>query len=76
MANKFFVDRIEEDTVFCEGDDGEEIKFDLSSIEGRVLEGDVVFRDETGNIKTDFDATLLRKKKISNLKKCIYNTKK
>lgn len=74
--NKFFVDRIESGTIFCEDENGEEIRFDLSETNGKISEGDVVFRNESGYIQTDFEATLKRKKKISDLKKYIYNTKK
>ncbi|MDO4199255.1 MAG: DUF3006 domain-containing protein [Clostridia bacterium] len=73
---KFFVDRIEENTIFCEDENGEEIRFDLSETNGKISEGDVVFRNESGYIQTDFKATLKRKKKISSLKKYIYKTKK
>lgn len=73
--DKFFVDRIEENTVFCEDKNGEEIEFNLSETSGKISEGDVVFRAESGYIQTDFEATLERKKKISNLKKYIYKTK-
>lgn len=73
---RFFVDRIDGENVFCEDEDGEEIKFDVGDINGQVSEGDVIFQDETGIIKKDFEATALRKQKISNLKKCIYGTKK
>ena len=72
---RFFVDRIEDDTIFCEDESGEEIKFDLSTADGKVSEGDVVTKSEDGIIKTDFEATHLRKKKISNLKKYVYKTK-
>ncbi|MBR2578956.1 MAG: DUF3006 domain-containing protein [Clostridia bacterium] len=73
---KFFVDRIEENTIFCEDENGEEIMFDLSETNGKISECDVVFRNESGCIQTDFESTLKRKKKISNLKKCVYKTKK
>lgn len=76
MSEKFFVDRIEENTVFCEDESGEEVKFDLSTSNGKISAGDVIFKDAKGFIQTDFEATSLRKKKISNLKKYIYKTKK
>ncbi len=73
---KFFVDRINNNNVFCEDENGDEIKFDLSTASGKITEGDVIFKDENGVVKTDVEATLVRKKKISNLKKYIYKTKK
>lgn len=73
---EFFVDRIEEGTIFCEDENGKEIRFDLSETRGKISEGDVVFRAENGYIQPDFEATLKRKKTISNLKKYIYKTKK
>ena len=72
----FFVDRIEDKVVFCEDESGEEVKFDLSAANGKISEGDVIFKDENGTVQTDFEATLLRKRKISNLKKYVYKTKK
>lgn len=72
---KFFVDRIEESTVFCEDENGEEIKFDLTEASGKISEGDVVFKDGEGLLQTDFEATKLRKEKISNLKKYVYKAK-
>lgn len=73
---KFFVDRIEENTIFCEDENGKEIRFDLSETNGKISEGDVVFRNESGCMQTDFESTLKRKRKISSLKKYIYKTKK
>lgn len=75
MVEKFFVDRIAGGTIFCEDENGKEIKFGLSQTIGVISEGDVVFKDESGNIKADSKSTLQRKEKISNLKKCVYNTK-
>ena len=63
---KFFVDRIEDNIVFCEDESGEEVKFNPSDVNGKVSAGDVVVKDENGIIQTDAEATLLRKKKISN----------
>ena len=76
MTEKFFVDRIEGNTVFCEDKSGDEVRFDLNTADDEIKEGDVIFKNEKGRIQTDFEATSLRKKKISNLKKYIYKTKK
>lgn len=73
---KFFVDRIEDNIIFCEDENGDEIKLDLSAANGKISEGDVIIKGEGGVIQTDFEATSMRKKKISNLKKYIYKTKK
>ncbi len=72
MVDKFFVDRIADGTIFCEDEDGKEIKFGLSQTNGVINEGDVVFKDANGSIKTDLESTSQRKQEISNLKKvCI-----
>lgn len=72
---KFFVDRIEESTAFCEDENGEEIKFDLTEASGKISEGDVVFKGGEGLLQMDFEATRLRKEKISDLKRRVYKTK-
>ncbi len=72
---KFFVDRIEDNIIFCEDENGDEIKFDLSAADGEIKEGNVIFKNKKGYIQTDIEATSMRKKKISNLKKYVYKTK-
>lgn len=71
----FFVDRIEEYTVFCEDVDGKEVRIDKRDIKGAVNEGDVIAKDEGGNMYVDAEATVKRRKRIAELRKYVYSTK-
>ena len=67
------VDRIEEDSyIVCEDEDGEEYIFDISDIEGKVCEGDVLALNDDGKWAKDESVTNRRKKYILDLRKEIY----
>ena len=72
---RFFVDRIEDGIVFCEEENGNEIRFKKFDINGNPKEGDVIFEDSTGNRYVDAEATAERRKEIMELRKYIYKTK-
>ncbi|MEW8956646.1 DUF3006 domain-containing protein [Clostridium sp.] len=63
---KFIIDRIDHSIAFCEDDNGEIIKINISIIEGKVKEGVVIIRTEDG-FKVDNEATKSREKYINDL---------
>ncbi len=63
------VDRIEENVVICENQNGEEVVVSSKNIPPELEEGNIIFIDENGNIVIDEQKTRCRKKLIVELRK-------
>lgn len=63
-----FVDRINDNHIICEDENGEEVILNIQNVTGEIKEGDVVCVDDTGRVATDYEMTCLRKKEILKLR--------
>ena len=72
---KCSIDRIEENIVICEGDDGNVLKLKLYELPKGIREGDVMEKTENGFI-IDADETQLRRKKMAEIQRNIFGKKR
>ena len=71
---KYSIDRIEENIAVCEGDDGNVLKLKLDELPENIREGDIIEKTENGFI-IDADETQLRRKKMAEMQKKLFNKK-
>lgn len=72
---KYSVERIEENIAICEDDLGETIKLSLDELPENIREGDIIVRTENG-YTIDSDETSVRRKKMAEMQKKLFNKKK
>lgn len=71
---KYSIDRIEENIAVCEGDDGNVLKLKLDELPENICEGDIIVRTENG-YTIDSDETSVRRKKMAEMQKKLFNKK-
>ena len=71
---KYSIDRIEENIAVCEGDDGKTVKLRLDELPENIREGDIIVRTENG-YTIDTDETSVRRKKMAEMQKKLFNKK-
>ena len=76
MNEIFSVDRIQDEKVICEDEEGNECSFPLNDVFGDVKEGKIIRRLEGGRYTVDEAETEKHKQEILELKKYIYGTKR
>lgn len=72
---KYSVERIEENIALCEDDLGNVLKLKLDELPKGTREGDIIEKTENGFI-IDADETQLRRKKMAEMQKRLFNKKK
>lgn len=72
---KYSVERIEENIAICEDDLGKTIKLSLDELPENIREGDMIVRTENG-YTIDSDETSVRRKKMAEMQKKLFNKKK
>ena len=71
---KYSVERIEENIALCEDDLGKTVKLRLDELPENIREGDIIFRTENG-YTIDSDETSVRRKKMAEMQKKLFNKK-
>ena len=71
---KYSVERIEENVALCEDDLGETVKLRLEELPENIREGDIIVRTENG-YTIDSDETSVRRKKMAEMQKKLFNKK-
>ena len=71
---KYSVERIEENIAICEDDLGKTIKLSLDELPENIREGDMIVRTENG-YTIDSDETSVRRKKMAEMQKKLFNKK-
>lgn len=71
---KYSVERIEENVALCEDDLGKTVKLRLDEIPENICEGDIIVRTENG-YTIDSDETSVRRKKMAEMQKKLFNKK-
>ncbi|MDD7615618.1 MAG: DUF3006 domain-containing protein [Clostridiaceae bacterium] len=71
---KYSVERIEENVALCEDDLGKTVKLRLDELPENIREGDIIVRTENG-YTIDTDETSLRRKKMAEMQKKLFNKK-
>ena len=71
---KYSVERIEENVALCEDDLGKTVKLRLDELPENIREGDIREKTENGFI-IDADETQLRRKKMAEMQKKLFNKK-
>ena len=71
---KYSVERIEENVALCEDDLGKTVKLRLDELPENIREGDIIVRTENG-YTIDSDETSLRRKKMAEMQKKLFNKK-
>lgn len=71
---KYSIDRIEENIVICEDDDGNVLKLRLDELPQNVHEGDIIEQTENGFV-IDAGETQIRRKKMAELQRNIFRKK-
>ena len=72
---KYSVERIEENIALCEDDLGKTIKLRLDELPENIREGEIIVRTENG-YTIDTDETSVRRKKMAEMQKRLFNKKK
>ena len=72
---KYSVERIEENVALCEDDLGKTVKLRLDELPENIREGDIIVRTENG-YTIDTDETSVRRKKMAEMQKKLFNKKK
>lgn len=72
---KYSVERIEENIVLCEDDDGNAVKMKLEDLPKGIREGDIIAKTDGGYI-VDADETELRRRKMAELQKSVFGKRK
>lgn len=72
---KYSVERIEENIVLCEDDDGNAVKMKLEDLPKEIREGDIIAKTDGGYI-VDTDETELRRRKMTELQKSVFGKRK
>ena len=71
---RYSVERIEENVALCEDDLGETVKLRLEELPENIREGDIIVRTENG-YTIDSDETSVRRKKMAEMQKKLFNKK-
>ena len=71
---KYSVERIEEKVALCEDDLGKTVKLRLDELPENIREGDIIVRTENG-YTIDSDDTSVRRKKMAEMQKKLFNKK-
>lgn len=71
---KYSVERIEENVALCEDDLGKTVKLKLDELPENIREGDIIVRTENG-YTIDSDETSVRRKKMAEMQKKLFNKK-
>ena len=71
---KYSVERIEENVALCEDDLGKTVKLRLDELSENIREGDIIVRTENG-YTIDSDETSVRRKKMAEMQKKLFNKK-
>ena len=71
---KYSVERIEEKVALCEDDLGKTVKLRLDELPENIREGDIIVRTENG-YTIDTDETSVRRKKMAEMQKKLFNKK-
>ena len=71
---KYSIDRIEENVALCEDDLGKTVKLRLDELPENIREGDIIVRTENG-YTIDSDETSVRRKKMAEMQKKLFNKK-
>ena len=71
---KYSIDRIEENIAVCEDDLGKTVKLRLDELPENIREGDIIVRTENG-YTIDSDETSVRRKKMAEMQKKLFNKK-
>ena len=71
---KYSVERIEENVALCEDDLGKTVKLRLDELPENIREGDIIVRTENG-YTIDSDETSVRRKKMADMQKKLFNKK-
>ena len=71
---KYSVERIEENVALCEDDLGNTVKLRLDELPENIREGDIIVRTENG-YTIDSDETSVRRKKMAEMQKKLFNKK-
>lgn len=71
---KYSVERIEENVALCEDDLGKTVKLRLDELPENIREGDIIVRTENG-YTIDSDETFVRRKKMAEMQKKLFNKK-
>lgn len=71
---KYSVERIEENVALCEDDLGKTVKLRLDELPENIHEGDIIVRTENG-YTIDSDETSVRRKKMAEMQKKLFNKK-
>lgn len=72
---KYSVERIEENTVLCEDDDGNVVKMKLEDLPKGIREGDIIAKTD-GGYTVYADETELRRRKMAELQKSVFGKRK
>ena len=71
---KYSVERIEENVALCEDDLGKTVKLRIDELPENIREGDIIVRTENG-YTIDSDETSVRRKKMAEMQKKLFNKK-
>ena len=71
---KYSVERIEEKVALCEDNLGKTVKLRLDELPENIREGDIIVRTENG-YTIDSDETSVRRKKMAEMQKKLFNKK-
>ena len=71
---KYSVERIEENVALCEDDLGKTVKLRLDELPENIREGDIIVRTEN-SYTIDSDETSVRRKKMAEMQKKLFNKK-
>ena len=71
---KYSVERIEENVALCEDDLCKTVKLRLDELPENIREGDIIVRTENG-YTIDSDETSVRRKKMAEMQKKLFNKK-
>ena len=71
---KYSVERIEENVALCEDDLGKTVKLKLDELPENIREGDIIVRTEN-SYTIDSDETSVRRKKMAEMQKKLFNKK-
>lgn len=71
---KYSVERIEENVALCEDDLGKTVKLRIDELPENIHEGDIIVRTENG-YTIDSDETSVRRKKMAEMQKKLFNKK-
>ena len=71
---KYSVERIEENVALCEDDLGKTVKLRIDELPENIREGDIIVRTENG-YTIDTDETSVRRKKMAEMQKKLFNKK-